>query len=39
MPTLRAIVRGVERDRNQFSAIVLGIVGSSQFQMRVKTAT
>jgi mono/diheme cytochrome c family protein len=38
MPTLRAIVAEVGKDHNRFSAIVLGIVKSAQFQMRVKEA-
>jgi len=36
MPTVRAIAGQVEKD-NRFSAIVLGVVKSAQFQMRVKT--
>jgi hypothetical protein len=36
MPTVRAIARGVEKDGNRFSAIVLGVVRSAQFRMRVK---
>jgi hypothetical protein len=36
MPTVRAIARAVERDGHRFSAVVLGVVKSSQFQMRVK---
>ena len=36
MPVVRSIVRDVARDNNRFSAIVLGIVKSAQFQMRVK---
>jgi hypothetical protein len=36
MPTVRAIARDVEHDDNRFSAIVLGVVRSAQFQMRVK---
>jgi mono/diheme cytochrome c family protein len=38
MPVLRSIVRDAARDNNRFSAIVLGIVKSPQFQMRVKSA-
>jgi hypothetical protein len=38
MPALRSIVRASGKDNNRFSAIVLGIVKSSQFQMRVKEA-
>jgi hypothetical protein len=36
MPALRSIVKDVAKDNNRFSAIVLGIVKSAQFQMRVK---
>jgi hypothetical protein len=36
MPGVRAIARSVERDDDRFSAIVMGVVGSAQFQMRVK---
>jgi len=36
MPTVRAIAREAARDDNRLSAIVLGVVRSSQFQMRVK---
>jgi mono/diheme cytochrome c family protein len=39
MPALRSIVRDAARDDNRFSAIVLGIVKSSQFQMRTKAET
>ena len=39
MPTVRAIARGAERDNNRFSAIVLGVVRSAQFQMRTKAAS
>jgi uncharacterized protein DUF1592/uncharacterized protein DUF1588/uncharacterized protein DUF1587/uncharacterized protein DUF1585/uncharacterized protein DUF1595 len=38
MPTVRAIARDTAKDDNRFSAIVLGIVKSSQFQMRVKSS-
>jgi len=38
MPTVRAIARDGAKADNRFSAIVLGIVGSAQFQMRVKAA-
>ena len=38
MPVLRSIVREAARDDNRFSSIVLGVVRSPQFQMRVKTA-
>jgi hypothetical protein len=37
MPALREIVRAASRDDNRFSAIVLGVVRSPQFRMRVKT--
>jgi hypothetical protein len=37
MPVVRAIVRDVAKDNNRFSAIVLGIVKSPQFEMRVKS--
>jgi hypothetical protein len=37
MPTIRAIAREVGRDQDRFSAIVLGVVKSPQFQMRVKS--
>jgi hypothetical protein len=36
MPTVRAIARDVAKNDNRFSAIVVGVVGSAQFQMRVK---
>jgi len=37
MPVVRSIVRDVAKDNNRFSAIVLGIVKSPQFEMRVKS--
>ena len=37
MPTVRAIVRDSEKQNHRFSAIVLGVVRSAQFQMREKT--
>jgi hypothetical protein len=37
MPALRAIVRGADKDGDRFSAILLGVVKSPQFQMRAKT--
>ena len=37
MPTIRGIARDVAKDNNRFSSIVLGIVRSPQFQMRVKS--
>jgi mono/diheme cytochrome c family protein len=36
MPAVRTIVASASRDRYRFSAIVLGIVNSAPFQMRVK---
>jgi hypothetical protein len=36
MPVLRSIVRDASKDNNRFSTIVLGIVKSPQFQMRMK---
>ena len=36
MPTIRAITRDVAKENNRFSSIVLGVVRSPQFQMRVK---
>jgi mono/diheme cytochrome c family protein len=36
MPALRAVVRDAAKDDNRFSAIVLGVVKSPQFRMRVK---
>src|SRR6185369_8958557 len=38
MPTIRAIARDAGKDDNRFSAIVLGVVRSPQFQMRVKSS-
>jgi len=37
MPVVRAIVRDAAKDNYRFSAIVLGIVKSPPFQMRMKT--
>ena len=37
MPTIRAIAKDVAKDDSRFSAIVLGVVKSPQFQMRVKS--
>ena len=37
MPTIRAITRDVSKDDNRFSSIVLEVVKSPQFQMRVKS--
>jgi hypothetical protein len=36
MPAVRSIVRDASRDRYRFSALVLGIVRSTPFQMRTK---
>ena len=36
MPAVRAIVRDAARDDYRFSSIVLGIVNSTPFQMRMK---
>jgi hypothetical protein len=36
MPTVRAIARDADKDGNRFSAIVLGVVRSAQFRLRVK---
>jgi hypothetical protein len=36
MPVIRSIARDVAKEHNRFSAIVMGIVKSAQFQMRVK---
>jgi hypothetical protein len=35
MPTVRAIVRAAERDDYRFSALVLGVVNSAPFRMRM----
>jgi hypothetical protein len=37
-PTVREIVRDAARQNYRFSALVLGIVRSVPFQMRVKTS-
>jgi hypothetical protein len=37
MPVIRSIVRDAEKNNYRFSSIVLGIVKSAPFQMRVKT--
>jgi hypothetical protein len=39
MPTVRAIARDAAQEQNRFSAIVLGVVRSPQFQMRVKAGS
>jgi hypothetical protein len=36
MPTIRAIAGDVAKDDDRFSAIVLGVVRSPQFQTRLK---
>jgi hypothetical protein len=36
MPAIRTIVRDAEKENNKFSAVLMGIVKSAQFQMRVK---
>jgi hypothetical protein len=36
MPAVRSIVREAARDNDRFSAIVLGVVKSVPFQMKVK---
>jgi hypothetical protein len=38
MPAIRSIVREAELDDYRFMSIVLGIVASPQFQMRMKSA-
>jgi hypothetical protein len=38
MPTIRSIVRDAEKDNNRFSSIVMGIVESAPFRMRIKRA-
>lgn len=38
MPVVRAIVHDAEKHDNHFSSLVLGIVKSPEFEMRVKTA-
>jgi hypothetical protein len=37
MPVIRSIVRDAGKNNYRFSSIVLGIVKSTPFQMRVKT--
>ena len=37
MPTIRGIVRDVGKENNRFSSVVLAVVKSNQFQMRVKS--
>lgn len=36
MPVIRSIVRDAEKSNNRFSAILMGIIKSPQFQMRTK---
>lgn len=36
MPVIRSIARDVAKENNRFSAVVMGIVKTPQFQMRVK---
>jgi hypothetical protein len=38
MPVMRTIVRSAARQNYRFSTLVLGIVNSSPFQMRIKPA-
>ena len=38
MPTVRAIVRESSKDDYKFSSIVLGVIKSTPFQMKVKKA-
>jgi hypothetical protein len=38
MPAVRAVMRDAKRDRYRFSELVLGIVRSAPFQMRVREA-
>ena len=38
MPVIRAIVKDAEKNNYRFSAILMGIIKSPQFQMRTKTA-
>jgi hypothetical protein len=38
MPTVRTIVRRAAADKNRFSSLILGVVESAPFQMRVKKA-
>jgi hypothetical protein len=39
MPVIRDIVENAERDDYSFSSLVLGVVNSPQFQMRIKVAS
>ena len=36
MPTVRTIVRRAASDKNRFSSLILGVVESAPFQMRIK---
>jgi len=36
MPTVRIIVRRAAADRNRFSSLILGVIESAPFQMRIK---
>jgi hypothetical protein len=36
MPTVRTIVRRAAADRNRFSSLILGVIESAPFQMRIK---
>jgi hypothetical protein len=38
MPTVRQIVQGAAANNYRFSTLVMGIVNSTQFQMRLKPA-
>jgi hypothetical protein len=38
MPTVRTIVRRAAAEKNRFSTLILGVVESAPFQMRVKKA-
>ena len=37
MPVVRSIVRDIDKNNNKFSALVLGIIKSTPFQMRTKS--
>jgi hypothetical protein len=39
MPAVRGIARAMAQSGNRFSAMVLGVVRSPQFQMRTKTGS
>ena len=36
MPVIRSIVRDADKNNNQFSSILMGIIKSAPFQMRTK---